>query len=317
MSRTESAKYDFVEEPLEEAARRKEQPMRFRARRSPQAHGSGSVSALLTTAGSAGVNASLGLVRSTGQGLFNFFAGLAILFVAWWVGIYLIASDPSLAQFSDFGPVPTLRALVSLWKQGVIQGAIWSSGFRLGAGLLVAIAIGVPIGIFIGRSRIFRELSHSPFQLLRMISPLSWEPIAVIVFAGWEEAIIFLIAIAAVWPVAFATAAGLAKVDPAWFKVSRNLGARPWHILTQIILPAISFDVLTGIRLALGVAWIVLVPAEFLGVTSGLGYTIEDARETLSYDSLMAMILVIGIIGYLLDSICVQLIKRYSWHRQA
>ncbi|MEW8585156.1 MAG: ABC transporter permease, partial [Candidatus Thiodiazotropha sp.] len=196
-----------------------------------------------------------------------------------------------------------------------IQSAITSSGYRLGSGLLIAICIGVPIGILMGRSRRFRELSNSPFQLLRMISPLSWEPIAVIVFATWNQAIVFLIAIASVWPVAFATAAGLAKVDPAWFKVARNLGAKPWHLVTQIIVPAITFDVLTGIRLALGVAWIVLVPAEFLGVSSGLGYSIQDAREGLSYDHLMAWVLIIGAIGYVLDSSCVLLIKRFSWHR--
>ena len=137
------------------------------------------------------------------------------------------------------------------------------------------------------------------------------------VLAGWSQSIIVLIAVAAVWPVAFATAAGLAKVDPAWFKVARNLGARPWHVLAQIIVPAITFDVLTGIRLALGVAWIVLVPAAFFRVTSGLGYTIEDARESLSYDHLMAMVLVIGAIGYALDGICVRLIKRYCWQRGA
>ncbi len=74
------------------------------------------------------------------------------------------------------------------------------------------------------------------------------------------------------------------------------------------------FDILTGVRLALGVAWIVLVPAEFLGVTSGLGYSIADARETLSYDHLTAMVLTIGIMGYILDSSCAMLIKRYSWH---
>jgi NitT/TauT family transport system permease protein len=189
-----------------------------------------------------------------------------------------------------------------------------SSGARLGIGLFIAICCGVPIGILLGTSKIFRELSNSPFQLIRMISPLSWEPIAVIVFATWNGAIVFLISIAAVWPVVFATAAGLAKVDPAWFKVARNLGAKPWHMVTQIILPAIMFDILTGIRLALGVAWIVLVPAEFLGVTSGLGYSIADARETLSYDHLTAMVLTIGIMGYILDSSLQLAIKRFSWH---
>jgi len=276
-----------------------------------------STGAASAAAAPAGADASLRLLKSKGEGLFNFFAGLAILFAFWWVGVYFIAINPATAQFAGFGPIPAFRAVATLWEDGMIQRAAWASGYRMGAGLLIAIAIGVPIGILMGRSRTFREVSNSPFQLLRMISPLSWEPIAVIVFAGWDQAIIFLIAVASVWPVAFATAAGVAKVDPAWFKVARNLGAKPWHILTQIVVPAITLDILTGIRLALGVAWIVLVPAEFFGVTSGLGYTIEDARETLSYDHLMAMVLVIGAIGYLLDSIFVQLIKRYNWTRAA
>lgn len=254
-------------------------------------------------------------MKSTGRSLFNWVAGLAILFALWWLGGYLIFINPDTTHFADFGPIPTFKAFPVLWEEGTIQAAVLTSGYRLSIGLFIAISCGIPIGILLGRSKTFRELSHSPFQLLRMISPLSWEPIAVIVFVTWNQAIVFLLAIAAVWPVVFATAAGLAKVDPAWFKVARNLGAKPWHMLTQIILPAIAFDVLTGIRLALGVAWIVLVPAEFLGVTSGLGYSIADARETLSYDHLTAMVLVIGMFGYLLDSSCVLLIKRFGWHR--
>lgn len=254
-------------------------------------------------------------LRYVGKGLSNFVGGLLILFVLWWSGIAIIASDPDKAHFADFGPIPAIKAIGYAWQDGLVQSAVMSSGSRLGLGLFLAIIIGVPIGILMGSSRKFRELSNAPFQLLRMISPLSWEPIAVIVFATWNQAIVFLLVIAAVWPVAFATAAGLAKVDPAWFKVARNLGANRRHLLTQIILPAIAFDVLTGIRLALGVAWIVLVPAEFLGVDSGLGYTIQDARETLQYDYLMAMVLIIGAIGYVLDSACVFLIKRFSWTR--
>ncbi|MEW8484007.1 MAG: ABC transporter permease [Candidatus Thiodiazotropha sp.] len=233
----------------------------------------------------------------------------------WWIGGYFISINPSTEHFAAFGPIPTLKAFPELWSAGTIQNAVAASGYRLGMGLLIAVVIGVPIGILMGRSKRFREISNSPFQLLRMISPLSWMPLAVVVFATWNQSIIFLIAIASVWPVAFATAAGLAKIDPAWFKVARNLGATPIHMMTKIILPAISFDVFTGIRLALGVAWIVLVPAEFLGVTSGLGYSIEDARETLSYHHLTAIVLVIGALGYILDSTCVLLIKHFSWHR--
>ncbi|MBT3046681.1 MAG: ABC transporter permease [Candidatus Thiodiazotropha sp.] len=255
------------------------------------------------------------VLKSSGRGLYNFFGGLAILFVFWWIGGYFISINPSTEHFAAFGPIPTLKAFPELWSAGTIQNAVAASGYRLGMGLLIAVVIGVPIGILMGRSKRFREISNSPFQLLRMISPLSWMPLAVVVFATWNQSIIFLIAIASVWPVAFATAAGLAKIDPAWFKVARNLGATPIHMMTKIILPAISFDVFTGIRLALGVAWIVLVPAEFLGVTSGLGYSIEDARETLSYHHLTAIVLVIGALGYILDSTCVLLIKHFSWHR--
>ncbi|MGO9544972.1 MAG: ABC transporter permease [Rhodomicrobium sp.] len=243
--------------------------------------------------------------------------GLAILFGLWWLGAHLLYLNPSTRTFASFGPIPTFQALPGLIADGTILRAVESSGYRLAAGLLLAIVIGIPVGIVMGRSRAFRQVSNAPFQFLRMISPLSWEPIAVIVFPEWNQAIIFLIAIASVWPVAFATSAGLAKVDPAWFKVARNLGATPRQLLTEVILPAIAFDVLTGIRLAIGVAWIVLVPAEFLGVTSGLGYSIEDARETLSYNHLTAMVLVIGVIGFGLDWAITLLIKRYSWHRQA
>jgi NitT/TauT family transport system permease protein len=248
--------------------------------------------------------------------LFYGLVGLAVMLAIWEAGTLLLHLNPATRTFVTFGPIPTFEAFPELWGQGKILSAIEASGYRLGNGLLIAIGIGVPVGILMGRSKRFRELSNSPFQFLRMISPLAWMPLAVLVFAGWDDAIIFLIAIASIWPVAFATAAGLAKVDPAWFKVARNLGARPVHMLTQVILPAIAFDVLTGIRLALGVAWVVLVPAELLGVTSGLGYAIKDARETLSYNHLSAMVLVIGVIGYLLDGVCVALIKRYSWHHR-
>lgn len=254
-------------------------------------------------------------IKNTADQSLHFFVGLAVLFSLWGVGIYIVTLNPAMSQFIDFGPIPALKSLPEMWENGIIPQALSSTGYRLGAGLGLAIAIGIPLGILMGRIRWFQRLTNVPFQFLRMISPLSWEPIAVVVFAGWEQAIIFLIAIASVWPVAFATASGLAKVDPAWFKVARNLGAKPWQMVTRIIMPAITFDILTGIRLALGVAWIVIIPAEFLGVTSGFGYAIEDAREGLEYAHLMGLVLVIGVVGFVLDSICVMLIKRFSWHR--
>ncbi|MBI3433234.1 MAG: ABC transporter permease [Hydrogenophilales bacterium] len=272
------------------------------------------VSGGMITAGVSGNCLSRAIRNTAGKSL-HFFVGLGVLFALWGLGIYVVSLNPSTSQFADFGPIPALKALPEMWDDGIIPKALASTGYRLGAGLSLAIAIGIPLGILMGRIRWFQRLTNVPFQFLRMISPLSWEPIAVVVFAGWEQAIIFLISIASVWPVAFATASGLAKVDPAWFKVARNLGARPWQMVTRIIMPAITFDILTGIRLALGVAWIVIIPAEFLGVTSGFGYAIEDAREGLEYAHLMGLVLVIGVVGFVLDSICVMLIRRFSWHR--
>lgn len=272
---------------------------------------SGAATAASGVTGGAGARFLLAASRGTA----NFVLGLMILAVLWGIGGYMIASNPKTANFAGFGLLPTLQAFPNLWDMGKLQNATYASGYRLGSGMLMAVLIGVPLGIVMGRVQWFRKLSNSPFQLLRMISPLSWMPIAVLVFSSWDGSIVFLVAFASVWPVMYQTAAGLSKVDPAWFKVARNLGATPLQMLTQIILPAISFDIFTGIRLALGVAWVVLVPAELLGVTSGLGYAIKDARETLAYDNLTAMVLTIGIIGYVLDTICAMLIKKFSWHR--
>ncbi len=269
---------------------------------------SGAATAASGVTGGAGARFLLAASRGTA----NFVLGLMILAVLWGIGGYMIASNPKTANFAGFGLLPTLQAFPNFWDMGKLQNATYASGYRLGSGMLMAVLIGVPLGIVMGRVQWFRKLSNSPFQLLRMISPLSWMPIAVLVFSSWDGSIVFLVAFASVWPVMYQTAAGLSKVDPAWFKVARNLGATPLQMLTQIILPAISFDIFTGIRLALGVAWVVLVPAELLGVTSGLGYAIKDARETLAYDNLTAMVLTIGTIGYVLDTICAMLIKKFS-----
>ncbi|MFA9461609.1 ABC transporter permease [Thiohalorhabdus methylotrophus] len=243
--------------------------------------------------------------------------GLAVLLAFWWLGGYLLAADPATAPFAGFAPGPTFAALWDLVWSASLYEAIWASFYRLGLGLLWAAAIGVPLGVAVGYFRTLREITHVPFQFLRMISPLSWMPIAVLVFATWNQAIVFLIAVAAVWPITFSTAHGVQRIDPLWLKVARNMGAEHLQMLRRIILPAIAQDIFSGIRMAVGVAWIVLVPAEFLGVTSGLGYAINDARDTLSYATLSAIVVVIGTMGFLLDGLCLLLIRRFSWRHEA
>lgn len=242
--------------------------------------------------------------------------GISVLLVAWWLGGWAIASNPDTASFADFAPVPAFKRLLELVANGYVWQASIPSLERIGLGLFWAAVVGVPVGVAIGLYASLREITHVPFQFLRMISPLAWMPVAVLAFATWDGAIVFLIAIAAIWPILFSTAQGVRRIDPLWFKVAKNLGADSPQMLRRIILPAIGQDIFAGIRLAVGVAWIVLVPAEYLGVTSGLGYAINDARDTLEYDTLAAMVVVIGVIGFLLDGICVYLIKRFSWHHQ-
>jgi len=242
--------------------------------------------------------------------------GILVLLAVWWLGGWAIASNPDTESFADFAPAPAFARLMELLANGYVWEATTPSLERIGLGLLWAVVVGVPVGVAIGLFASLREITHVPFQFLRMISPLAWMPVAVLAFATWDGAIVFLIAIAAIWPVLFSTAQGVRRIDPLWFKVAKNLGADGFQMLYRIIMPAIGQDIFAGIRLAVGVAWIVLVPAEYLGVTSGLGYAINDARDTLEYDTLAAMVVVIGVIGFFLDGICVSLIKRFSWHHQ-
>jgi NitT/TauT family transport system permease protein len=242
--------------------------------------------------------------------------GIGALVAVWWLGGWAIAQNPDTASFADFAPQPTFVRLLDLLSSGAVIQAVLPSLERIGLGLLWAVLIGVPVGVGIGLFARMREITHVPFQFLRMISPLAWMPIAVLAFATWDGAIVFLITVAAIWPVIFSTAQGVRRIDPLWFKVAKNLGAGGGQMLRRIILPAIGQDIFAGIRLAVGVAWIVLVPAEYLGVTSGLGYAINDARDTLEYDTLAAMVVVIGVLGFFLDGICVRLINRFSWHQE-
>lgn len=240
--------------------------------------------------------------------------GMSLLLMLWWFGGLYISNNPDLVAFSAFAPGPTFEALYQLVAGGTLGTTIASSLSRVLQGLFLGIVIGVPTGVFIGYVKVARKISNMPFQFLRMISPLAWMPVAVLTFDTWDGAIVFLILMAAVWPIVFATSHGVSRMDPSWFKVANNLGASSWQMLRTVIFPAILMDVMSGVRLAVGVAWIVLVPAEYLGVTSGLGYAINDARDTLEYNSLAAIVVVIGIIGFILDWVCSCLIKRYNWH---
>ena len=139
-------------------------------------------------------------------------------------------------------------------------------------------------------------------QFLRMISPLSWMPIAVMAFGVGDDPVYFLLAFAAVWPIVLNTAAGVHHLDPRWLLLAQSVAATRWETLCHVILPGVLGHILTGLRLAIGILWIVLVPCEMLGVSAGMGYFILDTRDRLAYPELMAMVLLIGLLGFLLDA---------------
>ena len=240
--------------------------------------------------------------------------GLLVILLLWQFLTSGLLSDSSIVI--AFQPRNAFRELVGFFVSGVIYSHIVASLERIGMGLALAVAIGVPIGVIIGHYRAAERASSLAFQFIRMISPLSWMPIAIVVFGVGSNPVIFLIAIAAVWPMIINTAHGVSSLDQRWIRAARTLGANEWKLVRMVILPAVVPDMLTGLRLAVGLAWVVLVPAEMLGVSDGLGYYILDTRDRFNYGELMAVILVIGVIGYALDQLIRFLRVHVSWDQE-
>lgn len=248
------------------------------------------------------------------RGLLMPVLGFLVILLVWQALTSGLLTDSTIV--AAFQPRHAFHALAGLFSSGVIYAHIVASLERVGLGLALAVAIGVPTGVVIGRYYLAERASSLAFQFLRMISPLSWMPIAIIAFGVGNNPVIFLIAIAAVWPMIINTAHGVSSLDQRWIWAARTLGANEWKLVRMVILPAVVPDMLTGLRLAVGLAWVVLVPAEMLGVSDGLGYYILDTRDRFDYGELMAVILIIGAIGYALDKLIRLLRVHLSWDQE-
>jgi NitT/TauT family transport system permease protein len=234
---------------------------------------------------------------------------VAAAIVLWWLGTDVLSADNPI--FGAMSPIDAAQSLALLFESGIAFETIAVSLTRLLTGLAIAIFIGVLLGLAIGSRKRIDEATSVIVQFLRMVSPLAWTPIAIMLFGIGSPPVVFLIAIAAVWPVTMNTVAGVRALDPNWSLLAKSLGATPLEILRSIVVPGIRPQVLTGIRLALGVAWIVIVPAEMLGVDSGLGYQILIARDNFDYALLAAIMFLIGLIGYALDWLTQWAFKRW------
>lgn len=232
---------------------------------------------------------------------------LALAAVVWWWACERVWADNPI--LTEMGPGDTVSALRDLVEDGTAQEGATTSLRRLGLGLLVATGIGIPLGLIVGARRGIERASAPLVQFLRMMSPLAWAPVAVAVLGVGDSPVVFLVAVSTVWPIMLGTASGVRALDPGWLLVARSLGATTGEALRTVILPGVRSHVLTGMRLALGVGWVVLVPAEMLGVDSGLGYQVLDSRDQLAYDELAATMLLIGIIGFALDALVQRLFR--------
>jgi NitT/TauT family transport system permease protein len=231
------------------------------------------------------------------------------LLLLWWLGVKVFGSADGLS--ARFSLSATLASLWELLGRSELYLNIAVSLKRIFVGLFLALLIGVPLGLLVGSSRKLEAATTPAFQFLRMISPLSWMPIVVMLMGVGDQPIYFLLAFAAVWPILLNTAAGVRQLDPRWLQLSKSLSATRWETLRRVIIPGVMGHVLTGVRLAIGILWIVLVPCEMLGVSAGLGYYILDTRDRLAYSELMAMVLLIGLLGFALDAFARWLHQRW------
>ena len=236
--------------------------------------------------------------------------GLAALVLLWSLGTHWLKGSVALAAL--LSPWETFESLYQLLAQNQLTLHTLTSMKRVLVGLVLALALGIPIGLAVGSSRMLENGTSSAFQFLRMISPLSWMPIAVMVFGIGDAPIYFLLTFAAVWPIILNTAAGVRRLDAQWLMLARSLSATRREVLLKIVLPGVLGHILTGARVAIGIIWIVLVPCEMLGVSSGLGYFILDTRDRLAYSELMAVIVLIGALGYILDGLAQKMYRRWT-----
>lgn len=227
--------------------------------------------------------------------------------------VWFLITEFGSGVVTNFHPVDTAVTLVELLSRPSFYDHIWVSLYRFFIALLLCSVIGFPVGIAVGYFTAVEQATTVLFQFLRMISPLAWFPIAIIFFGVGNGAAIFVMVMAGVWPILLNTAHGVATVEPNWLEVATSLGGDSKSTIWHVSIPAVIPEMLTGLRLAVGILWIILVPAEMLGVNTGLGYYILDARDRFEYAEIPAVMVIIGAIGYVFDRILRELQARYRW----
>lgn len=228
----------------------------------------------------------------------------ALFLLTWHVAVRVSGSD----LFPT--PLEVMRGIVELAQRGLLLKYIVASLFRVAWGFTFAIVIGIPAGLLLGWYGRAFDAFNPLIQVLRPISPIAWIPVAILWFGVTDAAPVFLIFLASVFPVTVSAIAAVQNMQPVYLRAAQNFGLGRLELFRQVIFRASLPQILTGIRIALGVAWLVVVAAEMIAVNSGLGYLIIDARNAgKRYDLVVAGMVMIGLIGLVLDTIVRQFEK--------
>jgi NitT/TauT family transport system permease protein len=235
---------------------------------------------------------------------------IIVLLIAW-----QIATELSSVHILP-GPFDVVRGLVDLAQHGLLLKYVVASLFRVTWGFVLAVVTAIPLGLTIGWYR-RAELAFNPLvQILRPISPLAWIPIAILWFGVGDLSSIFLIFLGCFFPLLLTAINAVQSVPAVFVNAARNFGLSQSAIVFRVLYPAVLPQLLVGLRITLGVAWLVVVAAEMIAVNSGLGFLIVDARNAGNrYDLVVAGMLVIGVIGLLLDNgmRSIEGVKSFRW----
>jgi NitT/TauT family transport system permease protein len=223
---------------------------------------------------------------------------LTLLIGLWW---WVVVATDSLI-FPTPGQV--VAGTMELAADGTLWEHIGASLYRVGIGFLLAVLVAVPMGLWMGRVDGAYRTLNPVFQIMRPISPIAWIPLAILWFGVGDVSPVFLIFIAAVFPMIVQTASGVHTIERRYLHAAQNFGVSRSTLFRRVIVPAVLPEIVVGMRIGLGVAWLVVVAAEMIALHSGLGYLIIDSRNAGNrYDLVIAGMIIIGLIGLLLDGL--------------
>lgn len=221
---------------------------------------------------------------------------VTLLVAVWWAVV--VESE------SVIFPTPwqVVAGTVEITEQGALWDHIGASLYRVGTGFAIAVALAIPLGLLMGWVAGAFATLNPVVQLLRPISPIAWIPLAILWFGVGDLSPIFIIFLSSLFPTILQTAAGVHTIERQYLRAAANFGVSRFKLFFKVVIPAILPQLIVGMRVSLGVAWLVVVAAEMIALKSGLGYLIIDSRNAGNrYDLVIAGMVIIGIIGLLLD----------------